>query len=157
MSIGTTHDAGVLDTLREVADNTTVGKVFGTPIDQEGTIVLPVAKVGSGGGGGSGSSPATEGHENSGVGGGFGVSAKPLGVFVLRNGKVAWRPAIDVNRVIMGGQAVAVVGLLVARALIQARADRRRRDRWLRSAARQARLGARLASRRRRKPRSAQG
>ena len=119
--------------------------------------MLPVAKVGSGGGGGSGSSPATEGHENSGVGGGFGVSAKPLGVFVLRNGKVAWRPAIDVNRVIMGGQAVAVVGLLVARALIQARArQRRRRDRWLRSVARQAPLlGTRLASRRRRKPRSA--
>ena len=155
MSVGTTHDAGVLDTLREVADNTTVGKVFGTPIDQEGTIVLPVAKVGTGGGGGSGSSPATEGHENSGVGGGFGVSAKPLGVFVLRNGKVAWRPAIDVNRVIMGGQAVAVVGLLVARAVIQARASQRRRDRWLKSMAQQApRLGARLASRRRRTPRS---
>jgi uncharacterized spore protein YtfJ len=147
MSVGMTHDAGVLDTLREVADNTTVGKVFGTPIDQEGTIVLPVAKVGTGGGGGSGSSPAGEGHENSGVGGGFGVSAKPLGVFVLRNGKVAWRPAIDVNRAVLGGQAVAVVGLLVARAVINARVSRRR-DRWLRSMARQApRLRARLASR----------
>ena len=49
------------------------------------------------------------------------MSAKPLGVFVLRDGKVGWRPAIDVNKVIIGGQVVAVTGLLVARALIKAR------------------------------------
>ncbi|MFD0521998.1 hypothetical protein [Paractinoplanes durhamensis] len=52
------------------------------------------------------------------------MSAKPLGVFVLTGGKVVWRPAIDVNRVVLGGQLVAITALLVARALVRARAGR---------------------------------
>ncbi|MEU7905850.1 spore germination protein GerW family protein [Actinoplanes sp. NPDC049118] len=122
----TTKDAPILDTLRDVVDNATVGRAFGSPIHHDDMVVLPVAKVGGGGGGGSGSGsgsgsgPAPDGQENGGTGGGFGMSAKPLGVFVLKNGKVAWRPAIDVNRIVLGGQIVAVTGLLVIRALIKA-------------------------------------
>jgi uncharacterized spore protein YtfJ len=95
--------------------------VFGNPIVQDGLTVLPVAKVSGGGGGGSGTGPASEGQETGGTGGGLGLSAKPLGVFVIKNGKVSWRPAIDVNKVILGGQVVAVAALLVVRALIKAR------------------------------------
>ncbi len=123
----TTNDTPILELLREVADDATVGKVFGTPIHHEGLIVLPVAKVSGGGGGGSGTGPAPEGQENGGTGGGYGMSAKPLGVFVLRNGRVTWRPAIDVNRVVLGGQLVAITGLLVLRALLKAGAVRPRR------------------------------
>jgi len=107
-------DSAVLETLREVVDN--AGKVFGPPLTQDGLTVLPVAKISSGGGGGGG----TDRQENSGAGAGIGVAAKPLGVFVVRDGKVRWQPALDVNRIILGGQIVAVVALLVARAFVKA-------------------------------------
>jgi len=123
MTVAPANDARLPDTLREVVDNATVGKVFGAPIEQEGTIVVPVAKVG-GAGGGSGTGPAAAGQTNGGTGGGLGISAKPLGVFALTGGKVTWHPAIDVNRVVLGGQAVAVTALLVARALIRSRSVR---------------------------------
>jgi uncharacterized spore protein YtfJ len=88
--------------------------------------VLPVAKISGGGGGGGGTGPAVEGQETGGSGGGFGLTAKPLGVFVIKDGTVRWRPAIDVNKVILGGQLVAVTALLVVRALVK---GRRRRGR----------------------------
>jgi len=127
MTATTLNDASVFDTIREAVGNAAVGKVFGSPIVVGDMIVLPVAKIGGGGGGGTGTGPAEDGQENAGSGGGFGVSAKPLGVFVLRDGKVAWRPAIDVNKVIIGGQIVAVTALLVARAVLKAYASGRGR------------------------------
>jgi hypothetical protein len=42
-------------------------------------------------------------------------------VFVSRDGKAAWRPAVDVNQVIIGDQLVAIAALLVVRALIKTR------------------------------------
>jgi uncharacterized spore protein YtfJ len=68
-----------------------VRRVFGDPIEHEGTIVVPVAKVGGGGGGGS------DNEQNG--GGGFGLGAKPVGVYVIKDGQVSWRPAIDPIRV----------------------------------------------------------
>jgi hypothetical protein len=53
-----------------------------------------------------------------------GTSAKPLGVFVIKEGNVGWRPAVDVNKVIVGGQIVVVVALLMIRAMIKARSKR---------------------------------
>ncbi len=47
--------------------------------------------------------------EGSGGGGGFGVQVRPLGVYVVDDEGVRWQPALDLNRVILGGQAVAVV------------------------------------------------
>jgi len=139
MTIAPAKDARLLDTLREAVDNTTVDKVFGAPIEQDGTIMLPVAKVGGGAGGGSGTGPAADGQSNGGTGGGLGMSAKPLGVFTLTGGKVAWHPAIDVNRVILGGQVVAVAALLVARALIGSRPARTGLGRRIRSITAQSR------------------
>jgi uncharacterized spore protein YtfJ len=122
MTMTKADETDVLDTLRGVVDNVEVGKVFGTPIEHDGVIMLPVAKIGGGAGGGTGTGPAPDGQENGGTGGGVGMSAKPLGVFVLTGRKVVWRPAIDVNRIVLGGQLVAITALLVARALIRARA-----------------------------------
>jgi uncharacterized spore protein YtfJ len=72
-------------------DAISVRRVFGEPIEHEGTVVVPVAKVGGGGGGGSDS-------EHNG-GGGFGLGARPVGVYVIKDGQVSWRPAIDPVRV----------------------------------------------------------
>ena len=115
MTQTTRNDTAVLDTIRDVVDHATAWTVFGAPISQDGVIVLPVAKISGGGGGGSGSGPAEDGREAGGTGGGLGLSAKALGVYVIRNGKVAWRPAVDVNKVILGGQIVAVIALLTIR------------------------------------------
>src|SRR4051812_23466042 len=115
----TTDDTGVLDTLRRAVDTSTAGRVFGEPVTQDGVILLPVAKVSGGGGGGGGTGPVKDGSPP-GSGGGFGTSAKGLGVFVLRDGKVSWHPAIDVNRLVLGGQLVAITALLVARSVLRA-------------------------------------
>lgn len=120
MTQATHDDTGVMETIRDVIDNASTGRVFGEPIRQDGVTVLPVAKVSGGGGGGSAPAVAPDTNDTGG-GGGLGISAKPLGVFVIKNGHVGWRPAIDVNRVILGGQIVAVVALLTIRTLIKAR------------------------------------
>jgi uncharacterized spore protein YtfJ len=119
-----THESAALQTIRETVDRA-AGKVFGEPIHRDGLTVLPVAAVATGGGGGGGTAP--KGTDASGEGGGFGVLAKPAGAFVIKDGSVAWRPAVDVNRVIMGGQIVAVVALFVARGIVKARNRRRLR------------------------------
>jgi uncharacterized spore protein YtfJ len=124
--------AGALQQLREIVEGAVTGHIFGTPIEQDGMIVLPVAKVGGGGGGGGGSAPTPSkpgsgpapagANVANGGGGGLGLAGKPLGVFVIKDGKVRWQPAIDVNRVILGGQIVAVAALLTIRTLLRAHA-----------------------------------
>lgn len=93
-------------------------RVFGEAVQQGDAIVIPAAKVSGGAGGGEGKGPADQG---SGTGSGFGLSAKPAGAFVIRQGKVRWSPAVDVNRIVMGGQIVAIVGLLVLGTVLRAR------------------------------------
>jgi uncharacterized spore protein YtfJ len=104
------------------AVTSTAEKVYIEPIRQDGLTVIPAASVGGGGGGGGGSGGPQGQAAGTGEGGGFGLKAKPAGAFVIKEGKVRWRPAIDVNKVILGGQIVAVTALLVARAIILGRA-----------------------------------
>jgi len=86
-----------------VRDAITVRRVFGDPIEQDGVMVVPVARVGGGGGGGSDS-------EHNG-GGGFGLGAKPVGVYVIKDGQVSWRPAVAPVRVAL--VVVAALALLL--------------------------------------------
>ncbi len=108
----------VEELLSKVTDNLTVSRVFGEPIRHGDVLVVPVARVRGGAGGGGGSGP---GDEGSGSGGGGGFDASPAGVFVVKNDAVSWRPAVDVNRVVLGGQAVAIVLALVVRSLVRRR------------------------------------
>jgi hypothetical protein len=81
-----------------------------------------VAAVRGGGGGGQGEGAAPDGAgTGSGSGGGFGLTARPAGVYVIEGASVSWRPAIDINRIVMGGQIVAVVALLVLRSVLRRR------------------------------------
>lgn len=120
-----TGDTGVLDTVRQAVEHATASRVFGTPVTQDGVTLLPVAKVQGGGGGGSGQSGEGQADSSVGNGGGFGVSARPMGVFVLKDGKVSWQPAVDINRIVLGGQLVAIAALLVARSIIRMRTRRK--------------------------------
>jgi uncharacterized spore protein YtfJ len=115
----------VLGALRAAVAENGAGRVFGAPVGENGTVMLPVAKVSGGGGGGGGSGPAGEDRPE-GSGGGFGTAARGLGVFVLRDGRVTWHPAIDVNRIVLGGQIVAITALLVVRGLLRERHARGR-------------------------------
>ncbi len=106
----------IQELLSQVRDTMTVRRVFGEPYEKNGVTVIPVARVMGGGGGGTG-----EGEQGKGGGGGFGVGATPAGVYVIKGGEVSWRPAVDVNRVILGGQIVAVMLLLTIRAIVSSR------------------------------------
>ena len=81
-----------------------VERVFGAPIQLGGVTVVPAAVVSGGGGGG--------GKPNQDSGAGFGLKARPAGVFVIRNERVSWHPAINVNQIVAGGQLVAIAALL---------------------------------------------
>ncbi|MBT0995859.1 hypothetical protein KIN34_16385 [Cellulomonas sp. DKR-3] len=39
------------------------------------------------------------------------MRVKPVGVYVLDAGGVHWRPAVDLNRVVLGGQVVAATAI----------------------------------------------
>jgi len=108
------------DIVLRAQDVLTVRRVFGEPIERDGVTVIPVARVlgggragigedGAGPGGGGGT-----GGRGAGSGGGYGLKAVPAGVMVIRGGTVSWRPAVDVDRVALGGQLVAVVALVGA-------------------------------------------
>lgn len=108
---------GVQDVIEQARDTITVKRVFGEPYEKNGVTVIPAAKVQGGGGGGEGK----RGDGEEGSGSGFGVNARPTGVYVIDHGEVSWRPAIDVNRVILGAQLVAIAALLVVRSIVKAR------------------------------------
>ncbi|MEV0767602.1 spore germination protein GerW family protein [Nocardia salmonicida] len=90
-------------------DALTVERVYAEPVERDGTTVIGVAAVSGGAGGGGGSDP--EGQQGSGAG--FGVGAKPVGAFVIRDGRVRWQPAVDVNRLIAVVGAVALAALII--------------------------------------------
>jgi uncharacterized spore protein YtfJ len=94
--------------LNTAKDAITVRRVFGDPVEKDGVMIIPGAAVWGGGGGGGGHDE--QGQE--GEGGGFGMKARPSGAFVLSDGRVRWRPAIDLNRVFVIVAAVAVASLL---------------------------------------------
>lgn len=99
----------VEDVLGSAKDAMTVQRVHAEPVERDGTTLIAVATVSGGAGGGTGADKA--GQEGYGVG--FGLGAKPVGVYVLRNSRLSWRPAIDVNRLITVVGAITVTALLV--------------------------------------------
>lgn len=127
-------------------------EVYGEPIERDGATVIPAARVWSGGGAGGGGGTEPGGAEPGGTarpvppgspagsvdsdpdpdalaegdGGGFGFGrrAEPAGAFVVDAHGVRWVPAVDVNRIVLGGQ---VVFLLAVVAVSWAVSRRRKR------------------------------
>jgi uncharacterized spore protein YtfJ len=106
-----------LETINQTRDALTVRRVYGDPYQEEGVTVIPAAHVMGGGGGG--------GDQAGNGGAGFGLSARPAGAWVIKDGDVQWRPAIDVNRIVLVSQLVGIVALLVARSIVKAVAKKR--------------------------------
>ena len=90
-----------------------------TFVTKNGVTIIPAARIAGGAGGGG------DQQEPQAGGVGFGVSARPVGAFVIKGGEVSWQPSLDLNRVILMGQLVGIVALLTVRAAIKAWAKRR--------------------------------
>ncbi len=96
--------------IAKAKDSLDVKMVYAEPYERDGVTVIAAASVAGGGGGGTGHD--AKGQE--GEGGGFGLTAKPAGAYILKDGKVRWEPAVDVNRVLATVGGVVVAALYVA-------------------------------------------
>jgi len=100
-----------LEAVSQAKDVINVRRVYGEPYQEDGLTIIPAANVIGGGGGGG---------DTAGNGGaGFGVRARPAGAWVIKDGEVQWKPALDLNRVILVGQIIAIVALLVTRSIVK--------------------------------------
>ena len=122
----------VQELLSKVAQHLSVSRAFGTAYEKDGSLVIPVALVAGGGGGGgsegssgspTGDTTGAVGREDgesttdvasSGSGGGFGGVVMPVGVYVVKDERVRWVPAVNANLVI-------VVAFLTLRMIARAR------------------------------------
>lgn len=96
------------ETISAARDAITVKRVYGEPYERNGIAVIPAAAVQGGGGGGG----SEEGDRSDG-GSGFGIQARPVGAYVIKGEQVSWQPAVDVNRLILGCQVLALVALFL--------------------------------------------
>jgi uncharacterized spore protein YtfJ len=102
-------------------DAVSVKRVYGDPYEKNGLTVIPAATVRGGGGGGTGD----EG-DDSGGGAGFGLMARPSGAWIIEEGRATWKPAVDVNRIVLGGQVIALTAILMTGRILLAHSRRRR-------------------------------
>jgi uncharacterized spore protein YtfJ len=112
--------SSVFDKLDAVKDTMNVRRVFGDAYEVGGTTIIPVASVQGGGGGGGGEGPTGDGSPMGG-GIGFGVKARPVGVYIVNEGQVSWQPALDKTRIVLAGQLIGLVAILTVRRLLRRR------------------------------------
>lgn len=113
-------------------DAMTVRRVYGEPCERDGVTLVPAALVAGGLGAGSGrrtdrrsgagGAGRSGGDDRRGDGGGFGMAAIPVGAYSIRDGRVRWHPAVNVDVLVIAAAAVTVTWLST-----RARTGRRRR------------------------------
>jgi uncharacterized spore protein YtfJ len=107
------------DMVQTIADRlgttATVKSVFGEPIQANGKIVVPVAKVayGFGGGFGTGRDGAGQDREGEGGGGGGGVRAYPAGALEISDRGTRFVPFVDLTMVFSAAAAAGVLGFIL--------------------------------------------
>jgi hypothetical protein len=107
----------VQEILEKAQKNLGAKHVYAEPYVVNGLTVIPAATVAGGGG----ESPRGQG------GGGFGVKSKPSGAWVIEDGVVRWKAALDLNRIVLGAELVALAGVFALRAIYGPRRSSRRR------------------------------
>ena len=100
----------VFDSIKGTRDSLSVSRAYGDAYDLDGVTVIPVARVSGGAGGGGGEGTDDE-KSGGGFGTGFGLHVNPIGVYEVRDGRVVWKPSVDANRLLRGGQ---VLGGIIA-------------------------------------------
>ena len=101
----------------------TVRRVFGEAYQLDGVDVIPVASIRGGGGAGGADGGTTSDANDQGVGPagaglGFGVDARPVGVLVVKDGDVTWCPTVDVTRIVLNGQQIALSAMVALSAML---------------------------------------
>ena len=109
--------------LSAARDAITVKRVYAEPYEKDGLTVIPAATGGGGGGGGTGHDEKGQ----QGEGGGYGVTGRPAGAYVIKDGQVSWHPAVDPNRIVAMMTLVVVAYLLTRPRMARARAASSRR------------------------------
>lgn len=90
------------DAIDTVVADPTASHVYGRPYETpDGATVLPVAKVRGR------STPGADDTE-------LRLRAKPLGVFVIKDGSATWQPAVDVTRIALMGELIGLVAATLA-------------------------------------------
>jgi uncharacterized spore protein YtfJ len=112
--------------MERVQDMTSVRRVYGDPVERDGVVVIPAAVVRGGGGGGGGGGGTADGGggaggSGEGSGAGWGVHARPVGAWIVKDGQAYWEPALDLDRIIVGAQVATVVALLTLRTWLRRR------------------------------------
>lgn len=105
----------------QARDAMTVRRVYGDPIERDGTVVIPAASVAGGGGGGGG----VDAEGQTGAGTGFGLRARPVGAFVIRDGQVRWEPVDDPMGKLLVVAATLTTALIIVRSMVRTRRRRR--------------------------------
>jgi uncharacterized spore protein YtfJ len=113
--------ATIDDLVKGARDTLTVRRVFGEPYQTNGVTLVPAAAVRGGGGAGEGEPGA---DTPGGSGGGFGMSARPVGAYQIRGDEVSWIPAADTTRVLILAEVLGAIALLMIRSVIKSRRRR---------------------------------
>jgi uncharacterized spore protein YtfJ len=100
----------MMEAVEKARDAMTVKRVFGEAYEKDGVTVIPAAWVAGGAGGG--------GDADGAGGSGFGLAAFPVGAYIIKDGEVTWRPAVNVTMIV-------VVALFTLRTIVRARAKKR--------------------------------
>ena len=112
------------EAFRSVREALSARQVFGEPVERDGVTVIPAATVIGGGGGGggnrgSGGGDAGGGEPTTGAVMGFALVGWASGAFEVRNGGVAWRPTLDITRILLAGQGVVLLLGLASLAVVR--------------------------------------
>jgi uncharacterized spore protein YtfJ len=123
------------DLFNKMTSHLSVGRAFGVAYEKDDTLIIPVALVVGGGGGGGSDGPTIRasvrhfdidddevdddveddedetfvGQPMGGSGGGFGGVVMPVGVYVVKDDRVRWVPAINVTLIAICAIALARV------------------------------------------------
>jgi uncharacterized spore protein YtfJ len=98
----------VQETINAARDSLTVRRVYGDAYERNGVAVIPAAAVQGGGGGGG----SKDGEHQDG-GSGFGLTARPVGAYVIKGDEVEWQPAFDLSRLILGCQLLGLAAIVL--------------------------------------------
>jgi hypothetical protein len=90
------NEVKLREALDAIVPDPAAAQVYGQPYETaDGVTVVPVAKV--------------RGKTKAGGGADLHLTARPVGVFVIRDGEATWVPAVDATRIALMGELIGLV------------------------------------------------
>jgi uncharacterized spore protein YtfJ len=113
----------IKDLMTEVEKHNNIKAIFGDPVHEKDTVIIPVGTVqmSGGGGGGQGEDGSAEGMpdkltkgKGSGVGMGYSRKVRPIGYIEIKDGKTMYKPIVDIGKIM----SVAIGASIISSAMI---------------------------------------